>query len=182
MSQFPTFFLDTVRENFLLAKPDATDGEIEALCRETGLWPILEQNLGSNPLDRQFVPGPGKSLSGGQTKLLALTRCLLRKPTVLLLDESTTGMGPKEKFPLIHTMRQACKGETVLVVDHDIVWQTRFCDYFLVLSDGKITQQGTSEELLAGPGLFKELYGAASEQTSCDAKGRSLETAHDLAS
>jgi len=165
MSQFPTFFLDTVRENFLLAKPDATDAEIEALCRKTGLWSILEQNIGDNPLDREFVPGPGKSLSGGQTKLLALTRCLLRSPSVLLLDESTTGMGPKEKFPLIQTMRDACAGETVLVVDHDIVWQTRFCDYFLVLSEGKIIQAGTSQELLATPGLFKEIYEAASEQS-----------------
>lgn len=163
MSQFPTFFLDTVRENFLLANPSATDQEIEALCRKTGLWPILEQNLGSNPLDRQFVPGPGKSLSGGQTKLLALTRCLLRSPSVLLLDESTTGMGPKEKFPLIQTMREACAGETVLVVDHDIIWQTRFCDYFLVLSDGKVIQRGTDKELLAAPGLFRELYDAVSE-------------------
>jgi ABC-type multidrug transport system fused ATPase/permease subunit len=166
MSQFPTFFLDTVRENFLLAKPDATDAEIEALCRKTGLWPILEQNIGTNPLDREFVPGPGKSLSGGQTKLLALTRCLLRSPSVLLLDESTTGMGPKEKFPLIQTMRDACAGETVLVVDHDIMWQTRFCDHFLVLSEGKIIQTGTSQELLATPGLFKEIYEAASEQGS----------------
>jgi ABC-type multidrug transport system fused ATPase/permease subunit len=163
MSQFPTFFLDTVRENFLLAKPGATDDEIEALCRKTGLWSILEENLGSDPLNRQFVPGPGKSLSGGQTKLLALTRCLLRAPSVLLLDESTTGMGPKEKFPLISTMREACAGETVLVVDHDIMWQTRFCDYFIVLSEGKITQSGTSEELLATPGLFREIYETASE-------------------
>lgn len=177
MSQFPSFFLDTVRENFRLAKSDATDEEIEALCRKTGLWSILEENLGTNPLDREFVPGPGKSLSGGQTKLLALTRCLLRSPTVLLLDESTTGMGPKEKFPLIATMREACKGETVLVVDHDIMWQTRFCDHFLVLSDGKITQQGTSQELLARPGLFKELYEAASEQTSGPAKERPMQSA-----
>ena len=163
MSQFPTFFLDTVRENFLLAKPDATDAEIETLCRKTGLWTILEENLGSNPLDRQFIPGAGKSLSGGQTKLLALTRCLLRQPSFLLLDESTTGMGPKEKFPLIQTMREACAGETVLVVDHDIMWQTRFCDYFIVLSEGKIIQRGTSEELLASAGLFQEIYQAASE-------------------
>ena len=174
MSQFPTFFLDTVRENFLLAKPTATDAEIEALCRETGLWSILEENLGSNPLDRQFVPGPGKSLSGGQTKLLALTRCLLRAPSVLLLDESTTGMGPKEKFPLIQTMREACAGETVLVVDHDIMWQTRFCDYFIVLSEGRISQRGTREELLATPGLFKEIYEAASEQGPSGTSGQAV--------
>jgi ABC-type multidrug transport system fused ATPase/permease subunit len=177
MSQFPTFFLDTLRENFLLAKPNATDEEIESLCRKTGLWPILEQNIGTNPLDRMFVPGPGKSLSGGQTKLLALTRCLLRSPSVLLLDESTTGMGPKEKFPLIQTMRDACAGKTVLVVDHDIMWQTRFCDYFLVMSDGKIIQRGTREELLATPGLFKEIYEASSEHEPTPAGGPTAQSA-----
>ena len=61
-------------------------------------------------------------------------------------------------------------GETVLVVDHDIVWQTRFCDYFLVMSEGKIIQQGRGDELLAQPGLFKELHEAASEPGAGPAK------------
>lgn len=160
MSQFPAFFLDTVRENFLLARAGATDEEIEALCRKTGFWDILEENIGASPLDRTFVPGPGKSLSGGQTKLFALTRCLLRDPSILLLDEPTTGMGPKEKFPLNETMRKACAGKTVMVVDHDIIWQASFCDYFFVLNEGRIAEQGTCAELLATPGLFKELHDA----------------------
>lgn len=158
----PAFFYGTVRENFQVAKPEATDDDIRRLCESTELWPILESNLGPNPLDQQFAAG--KLLSGGQKKLFALTRCLLLDPTVLLLDEPTVGMGPLEKSPLIETMRKACSGKTVIVVDHDIVWQVRFCDHFLVLDGGKIVQQGTSEELLDRPGLFRELYDEATQR------------------
>jgi len=54
----------------------------------------------------------------------------------------------------------------VVVVDHDIVWQSRFCDYFHVLNGGKIVQSGTAAELLVEPGLFKQLYEEASGQVS----------------
>ena len=157
MHQTPAFFHDTVRENFLIAQPEATDEQIRALCGKTRLWNILENSYGQNPLDRPFVAG--NFLSGGQRKLFALTRCLLRNPTILLLDEPTTGIDPEEKFELVSTMRDACAGRTVLAVDHDIVgWQVLFCDYFIVLNEAKIEQQGTPGELLSQPGLFKNLF------------------------
>jgi ABC-type multidrug transport system fused ATPase/permease subunit len=164
MSQFPAFFYDTVRENMRVAAPTATDEEILAAAELTGLGAILRKSIGPKPLGEPFSAGSG--LSGGQKKLFALTRCLLRKPSVLFLDEPTTGMGPMEKFPLIDTMRHSLEGKTVVVVDHDIVWQSRFCDYFHVLNDGKIIQSGTAAELLAQPGLFKELYEEASGAAS----------------
>lgn len=164
MSQFPAFFYDTVRENMRVAAPAATDEEILAAAELTGLGAILRKSIGPKPLGEPFSAGSG--LSGGQKKLFALTRCLLRKPSVLFLDEPTTGMGPMEKFPLIDTMRHSLEGKTVVVVDHDIVWQSRFCDYFHVLNDGKIIQSGTAAELLAQPGLFKELYEEASGAAS----------------
>jgi len=160
MSQFPAFFYDTVRENMKVAVPEATDAEITAAMQLTGLDAVLEKSMGPGALDRPFAAGNG--LSGGQKKLFALTRCLLRKPSVLFLDEPTTGMGPMEKFPLIGTMRRSLEGRTVVVVDHDIVWQSRFCDYFHVLNEGRIIQSGTAEELLAQPGLFRQLYEEAS--------------------
>jgi ABC-type multidrug transport system fused ATPase/permease subunit len=55
-------------------------------------------------------------------------------------------------------MRQACAGKTALVVDHDIVWQSRFCDYFVVLDEGKIVAEGTAHQLIAERGLFRDLY------------------------
>lgn len=155
MSQEPAFFYDTVRENFRVAKPEATDAEVQQLCERTEMWPILEQAFGSRPLDAEFAAG-GK-ISGGQKKLFALTRLLLQAPSILLLDEPTTGMGPLEKFPLAEQLRRVCQGRTVVSVEHDIVWQTRFCDYFLVLDRGKIVQEGTADQLMANEGLFREL-------------------------
>ncbi len=171
MSQFPAFFYDTVRENLLVACPGATDADIRNAAQMTGLDAVLMKSIGADALDQPFAGGTG--LSGGQKKLFALTRCLLRKPSVLFLDEPTTGMGPMEKFPLIEPMRRALEGRTVVVVDHDIVWQSRFCDYFHVLNDGQIVQSGTAEELLGQPGLFQQLHDEASgcgSRSSADAK------------
>jgi ATP-binding cassette subfamily B protein len=164
MSQFPAFFHDSVGENFRVAKPDATDQEIRDLCERTSLWPILINSYGERPLEQPF--DAGSRMSGGQKKLFALTRCLLRDPTFLFLDEPTTGMGPLEKYPLIDVMRKACHGKTVVLVDHDIVWQSRFCDHFLVLHEGKIIQKGTPQELRSQPGLFRELYLEASQSSN----------------
>ena len=166
LSQFPAFFHDSLRDNLRVAKPDASDDELHMLCRQTGIWPILQEKAGDaqdqpclpDPLDRPF--GAGLMLSGGQKKLLALTRCLLRSPTFLFLDEPTSGMDNLEKFGLIEQLRSACQGKTVMVVDHDIPWLLRFCDYFIVLDGGHVVQQGTGPELLTAEGLFKEIFTA----------------------
>jgi ABC-type multidrug transport system fused ATPase/permease subunit len=163
MSQFPGFFHDTIRENFRIASPDASDDQIITFCKRTGLWNILGETFGEHPLDEAF--DAGGRLSGGQRKLFALTRCLLRDPQVLLLDEPTTGMGPLEKNPLIEIMQQACAGRTSVLVDHDILWQSRFCEYILVLHDGKIIQAGTPQGLRAQEGLFRKLYNEAAQQS-----------------
>ncbi len=96
--------------------------------------------------------------SGGQKKLLALTRCLLRSPTFLLLDEPTAGMDNDEKYGLVPDLRKACAGKTVMAVDHDVLWLMKFCDHFVVLDQGRVVQQGNGHDLARQPGLFKDLY------------------------
>jgi ATP-binding cassette subfamily B protein len=157
MPQSPAFFHDTIRENLLVAQPTATDIEIQELCERTGIWPILVEAYSRDPLNRQF--SSGNLLSGGQKKLFALTRCLLRRPSILFLDEPTTGIDAEDKYSLLQVMRQVCAGKTVVVVDHDIVgWQIPFCDRFIVLDQGKIVQTGAAAELLSAPGLFRDLF------------------------
>jgi ATP-binding cassette, subfamily B, bacterial len=157
MPQSPAFFHDTIRENLRVARPAATDAEIQELCERTGIWSVLGEAYGQAPLHRQFASG--NLLSGGQKKLFALTRCLLRKPSILFLDEPTTGIDPEDKYSLLQVMRQVCAGKTVLVVDHDIVgWQIPFCDRFIVLDRGKIVQSGAAAQLLSAPGLFRDLF------------------------
>lgn len=159
MTQESAFFHDSVRENFRVAGADLSDAAITEMCARTGLLTILTREFGERPLDAPFV---GERLSGGQRKLFALTRLLLQRPSIVLFDEPTVGMGPLEKLPLVDVMRAACSSRTVISVDHDMVWQTRFCDYFLVLDGGQIVQRGTSDELLQQPaGLFRQLYDAS---------------------
>jgi ATP-binding cassette subfamily B protein len=171
MSQFPAFFYDTLRANMQMAKQNATDEEIRAICEKTGVWKILEASAAGpgNPLDQEFAAA--RRLSGGQKKLLALTRCLLRNPSVLFLDEPTVGMDNKEKFSMLEIIKQALKGRTVMVVDHDLRWLMPFCNYFIVLDNGKIAEQGTSDELLARRGLFYELYHAEEAKPESSAQG-----------
>jgi ABC-type multidrug transport system fused ATPase/permease subunit len=158
MSQFPAFFYDTLRANMQMAKADATDDEIRAICERTGVWKILQSGVQGNPLDEEFAAA--RRLSGGQKKLLALTRCLLRDPAILFLDEPTVGMDNQEKFSMLEIIKQALKDQTVMVVDHDLRWLVPLCNYFIVLDNGKIAEQGTSDELLARRGLFHDLYHA----------------------
>lgn len=155
MSQFPAWLHDTLRENMRIAKADASDEQIRAVCEQTGMWEILVNKMGAEPLDRQF--GAGRMLSGGQKKLLGLSRCLLRKPMFLFLDEPTAGMDNHEKYRLIEPIRQACAGKTVIVVDHDIPWLMQLCEHFIVLDEGCVVQQGNLSEVLREEGLFKEL-------------------------
>ena len=163
MSRTPAFFQDTVRENLRLARPDASDDKLREYCHLTGVWPYLQERLAGqgDPLDAAFHAG--EVLSGGQRKLFALTRCLLRDPEYLFLDEPTTGMEAETKFDFVEPMRRSCQGKTVLVVDHDLLWQLRFCDYFLVLDGGKIVEQGHGRELLKQHGVFRQLF---DEQTA----------------
>ena len=163
MSQFPAFFFDTLRENLRMAKPDATDEELQAICERTGVWRILSQKLPpsetGSTLDANLAAG--KTLSGGERKLLALTRCLLRDPALLFLDEPTVGMDNEEKFEIRNMLREGTRGKTVMVVDHDVNWLLQFCDYFVVLDEGRVVEQGTAKELLSRDGLLYQLYMAA---------------------
>jgi ATP-binding cassette subfamily B protein len=160
MPQFPAFFHDTLRENMRMAKSDATDAEIEALCQRTGVWEILQRKVPSITLDSNIAAA--QTLSGGQKKLLALTRCLLRDPAILFLDEPTVGMDNQEKFgQILAKLQEATTGKAVVVVDHDVNWLLQFCNYFVVLDQGKIVEQGTMEELLPRKGLLYDLYTVA---------------------
>lgn len=156
MSQFPAFFQDTVRENFRLASPDSSDADIWEVCRQTGLDQILSAKFGESPLDAEFAGG--QKFSGGQCKLFALTRCLLRNPDFVFLDEPTTGMDNDEKYSLIPQIRKATRGKTVVAVDHDLPWLLKFCDTIQVLDNGSIVESGTGEDLLNRKGVFANLY------------------------
>jgi ATP-binding cassette subfamily B protein len=165
VSQFPLLISDTVRENFRLAKASATDEEIEAVSRRTGLWDVLvkETPPGGDPLSYMVTRQEGVGLSGGQRRILAVTRALLLEPTVLLLDEPTTGIDPIGRHDIYETLAKACTGLTVIVVDQDFNFITHFAQQVCCLENGKFGDVGTPGELMQRPTLFKRLSDASSQ-------------------
>lgn len=163
VAQFPLFIADTVRANFQLAKIDATDGEIEAVCRETGLWDMLMRASGGRPLDYLLPRDMAQGLSGGQRRLLAVSRALLYKPSVLLLDEPTAGLDNLTLHTLTQFIKRASAGMTVLVIDHDIEgFISRVADHICVLDGGRIVASGTHAQLMSQDGLYRKLGEASS--------------------
>lgn len=156
LSQFPFFLKDTIRENVRLGKADASDAEVEEACRLAHIHDVI-----MNP--RQIPNGYQTIVdvqvpSGGQKRLIALARCLLRKPEVLLLDEPTENLDADQRNRLIQVIRDYAKDRTCLVVSHDLNFVGAVADRIIVLNKGQVVGEGTHEELLQREGLYKTLY------------------------
>jgi ATP-binding cassette subfamily B protein len=163
VSQFPLLLADTMRANLKLALPEASDAELERVCRRTRFWDVLEKvsGPGRNPLDYVLPRGPGEGLSGGERRLLSVTRGLLRKPLVLLLDEPTTGIDAIGRSMLADVLQDACRDMTVLLVDHDMEFVMRVASLVCCLEDGHFTAVGPPGELAGQPNLFSRLLDAS---------------------
>ncbi|MHC5010185.1 MAG: ABC transporter ATP-binding protein [Planctomycetota bacterium] len=161
VSQFPLFIVDTLRANFHLADPTATDEEIRAVCERTGLWEVLERAVEPplGPLDYVLPRAQGQGLSGGERRLLAITRALLCEPAALLLDEPTTGIDALGRQRLIQLVRSLPDDIAVVLVDHNVQeFISQTADEICVLEQGRFVQTGTPAELVNVPGLYQTLY------------------------
>src|SRR6185369_367619 len=96
--------------------------------------------------------------SGGQKRLIALARCLLRKPEVLLLDEPTENLDADQRNRLIKVIHEYARDKTCVVISHDLNFIAAVSDRILVLDKGHVADQGTHEELIQRPGLYQTLY------------------------
>ncbi len=168
VSQFPMFISDTVRANFLLAKADADDGEIESICRRVELWETFVRLSPGAPLDYVMSRTPGKDLSGGERRLLGLARVILRKPSVLLLDEPTTGVDAMTIDRLCRFLEEETDGKTVILVEHNLDFVMRMADRVCCLQDGKFVDYGAPVELAARPSLFRDLLDSRDRQRTTE--------------
>jgi ATP-binding cassette, subfamily B, bacterial len=158
LAQFPFFVRDTIRENVRLARPTASDADIEAACKHANVHSIIvdptKMQDGYDTVVDVQVP------SGGQKRLIAMARCLLRQPEVLLLDEPTENLDADQRTRLTGVIRDYARDRTCLVVSHDMDFIAAVADRILVLEGGRVTQQGDHRTLLAEGGLYKRLYEA----------------------
>ena len=160
LSQFPFFLKDTIRNNIRLSKADATDAEVEEACRLAHIHDVI--------VDPQRMPKGYETVidvqvpSGGQKRLIALARCLLRKPEVLLLDEPTENLDADQRNRLTRVIREYAQNpenrRTCIVISHDLNFVAAVSDRIIVLNQGRVADEGTHEELLQREGLYKTLY------------------------
>ena len=159
LAQFPFFTKDTIRENIRLARPDASDAEIEEACEQAHVHSVItdptKMHDGYDTVVDVQVP------SGGQKRLIALARCLLRKPEVLLLDEPTENLDADQRARLTGVIRDYARDRTCVVISHDMDFIAAVADRILVLENGRITPRwATTTRLMAEGGLYKRLYEA----------------------
>ena len=149
--QEPLLFGFSIYENLVLGNPKAKRDETLETLKRWGFLDFIEQL--PHGVDTQLGEY-GSQLSGGQRQRLAIARALLRRPSVLLLDEATSALDSELEEKILSVIHSELRGATVLVVSHRIT-SVRSADRILVMSDGRIIEQGSHDELVHRDGLYK---------------------------
>ena len=147
----------TLRENIRLGNPEASDGEIEAAARDAG----IHEFIASLPRGYDTRVGErGGGLSGGERQRVALARALVRRPAILILDEATSALDAQAEAAFHRTLQKLSEGRTVISVTHRLA--TSMAGRILVLSGGRLVEDGSHDELIGRSGvLLGALAGAA---------------------
>ena len=147
-------FNDSMKENIRYGKLDATDEEIILAAKRANIHDYImslpngyDTNIGER----------GVRLSGGQKQRLSIARVFLKNPPILILDEATSALDNTTEILIQQALDELCKGRTTLVVAHRLS-TIKNADEIAVVSDGRITEQGTHEELMEKKGTYFELY------------------------
>lgn len=154
VTQEPFLFHTSIRENLLVARPDATDAELREACRAAH----LEGVLAALPEGLDTVVGErGYRLSGGERQRLAIARVILKAPRVLILDEATSSLDSQSEALIQAALQPLMAGRTTLAIAHRLS-TIQHADLILVIDGGRIVERGKHAELLARGGLYARLH------------------------
>jgi subfamily B ATP-binding cassette protein MsbA len=154
VSQDPVLFNDTIFNNLLIARPEASVAEVEAAARAA----FAHDFVTGFPEGYATVVGErGARLSGGQKQRLALARAFLRNAPVLILDEATSALDSESEAAIQLALKQLVVGKTVLIIAHRFS-TIRDATKILVFDQGQIVADGTHAELHTGNALYRSLY------------------------
>ena len=159
-----TLFSGTVAENLRWGKADATDEELQSACAVA----CADEFIRAMPEGYESrIEQGGANVSGGQKQRLCIARAILRRPKILILDDSTSAVDTATDARIRDGLRQVLPGTTKLMIAQRIT-SVMDADLIVVLDDGKISGVGTHEELLAGNRIYREVYESQQEGVSID--------------
>ena len=157
--QETNLFTGTVRENIRYGNLQATDEEVEAAAQLAGADDFIRRlPQGYDTL----LTGNGANLSQGQRQLLAIARCAVADPPVMILDEATSSIDTRTESIVQQGMDSLMCGRTVFVIAHRLS-TVRNSDAIMVLDHGRIVERGGHDDLIAQHGLYYQLYTGAFE-------------------
>ena len=154
-----TLFSGTIRDNLLWGAPDATQAEVEAACRAAQAHEFIMDF----PDGYDTILGQGGvNLSGGQKQRLSIARAMLKKPRILILDDSTSAVDSSTESRIRQAFYQDLQDTTVFIIAQRIS-SVQEADQILVIEDGRLAGQGTHAELLAGNRIYQEINASQQE-------------------
>lgn len=162
VTQETYLFHDTVFNNLIYARPDATRDQVITACKAANIHDFIETL--ENKYDTT-VGERGHKLSGGERQRLAIARVLLKNPQILILDEATSSLDSENEALIQAALTPLIKGRTSLVIAHRLSTIVQ-ADLILAVEDGRIVESGSHEELIQKDGLYNRLYKTQFRETA----------------
>ena len=169
--QEPFLYSKTLKENVAIARPDASDEDIDRAVTDAAAKQfILESDKGFDTL----VGERGVTLSGGQKQRIAIARTLMKENDILIFDDSLSAVDTETDAMIRAALKKRSRDTTTIIISHRIVTLSQ-ADWILVMEDGRVTEQGTHQQLIHSDGLYSRIFNI---QTALEAEFKGENTSY----